>query len=351
MNDQQLISRFLEQRCNAAEAAHVHRYLQQHPELLQQLYQQDWDEAGTGDGLSAEAAAAILQGIESQIRNKRTLATIIRPLTAAAAVVLLVAGIWTLLHKPAPATQVAREQHQVQPAVMEDNGASWQEHFNTTTAIRKLVLPDGTIVLLSPGAMIRYQSRFSSNKRHIILKGNAQFDVAKDKYRPFTVFAGNISTTALGTSFRVRSSNDSVLVQLLTGKVVVRPLHESAAVRAKDVYLLPGQQLQYSTSGGLVKIPGSTPKKTNASGPATLNQHTDLELVFSNTPLEEVFRKLQSHHNKPISYSAVDLQELSFTGTIFYKDSLPLILQAIARMNGLEMLTDQHGYIIQKRKE
>lgn len=351
LNDQDLIYKFLAQRCNAAEAARVHRYLEQHPELLQQLFQKDWDDAGTGESISPEAAATLLQSIEDRIRNKRSVVSMMRPWAAVAAVMLVVLGAWTILHKAAPENKTALIQQQVQPAEQAIAASSWQEHLNTGTGIEKMKLPDGTTVLLSPSAMIRYQAVFSNSKREIFLKGDAQFDVAKDKARPFTVFAGNLSTTALGTSFRIRNSNDTVLVQLLTGKVLIRPVTEAIADWKQDVYLLPGQQLQYSVSGGLVKFSGSRPKKTADTVTATTDQHTDQEMVFNNTPLEEVFRKLQSHHNKPISYSAEDIRELSFTGTIFYKDSLPLILQAIARMNDLEILPDQQGFIIKKGQE
>ncbi len=53
-------------------------------------------------------------------------------------------------------------------------------------------------------------------------------------------------------------------------------------------------------------------------------------MVFDNTPLQEVLNKLAKHHTVVISYDPEDLDGLGFTGTIFYKDSLPVILQAIA---------------------
>lgn len=352
LNDPQLIFKFLEQRCNAAEAARVHRYLQQHPELLQQLYQHDWDDAGAGEAVSPETAAAILQAIEVRIAEKRSFVTMMKPWAAVAATLLIMLGAWSFFYKAAPATtNTARIQEQVQPVQQQQMASSWQENRNTGTGIKKLKLPDGTTVLLSPSAMIRYQARFSDSSRDVHLTGDAQFDVAKDKVRPFTVIAGNLSTTALGTSFKIRNSNDTILVQLLTGKVVIRPLKERIAAWKQDIYLLPGQQLQYNEHTGLVSASGITPKKTAVMDTTTLLQYNDQELVFNNTPLPEVFRQLQAHHNKPISYSAADLRALSFTGTIFYKDSLPLILQAIARMNDLELLTDQQGFIIRKGQE
>lgn len=352
LNDLQLIYKFLEKRCSEAEAARVHRYLQQHPELLQQLYQQDWDEADAGEIVSPETAAAIFQAIETRIAGKRSLVSRMKPWAAVAAALLIVLGAWSLFYKATPAaTKIAQVQEQMHPAKEQHTASSWQENLNTGYGIRKLKLPDGTTVLLSPSAMIRYLAGFTDSSREIYLTGDAQFDVAKDKGRPFTVFAGNLSTMALGTSFKIRNSNDTILVQLLTGKVVIRPLKETIAAWKQDVYLLPGQQLQYNEHAGLVMISGSLPKKIAETDSTTPNQYTDQEMVFNNTPLPEVFRTLEAHHNKPISYSAEDLSALSFTGTIFYKDSLPLILQAIARMNDLELLPDQQGFIIKKGKE
>ena len=66
---------------------------------------------------------------------------------------------------------------------------------------------------------------FQNNKREIYLEGEAYFKVAKDKTKPFTVFAGALATTALGTQFRITAKKNTpgnITVKLFTGKVAIR---------------------------------------------------------------------------------------------------------------------------------
>ncbi|MEC7698851.1 MAG: FecR domain-containing protein, partial [Pseudomonadota bacterium] len=65
---------------------------------------------------------------------------------------------------------------------------------------------------------------FSSKARNIVLlKGEAHFDVAHDKTRPFSVTAGNNTVTAVGTAFNMQYVNDDAFELVVTeGKVLVK---------------------------------------------------------------------------------------------------------------------------------
>lgn len=68
--------------------------------------------------------------------------------------------------------------------------------------MREVVLPDGSIVSLNTNSEISVQ--FTKRARNInLVRGEALFDVAKNKDRPFTVFAGDTRVRAVGTSFTV----------------------------------------------------------------------------------------------------------------------------------------------------
>jgi ferric-dicitrate binding protein FerR (iron transport regulator) len=86
----------------------------------------------------------------------------------------------------------------------------------------KVFLPDGSIAWLNSESSISYESEFKDSSRHIHLTGEAFFEVKKDSIRPFVVYSGAISTTALGTSFNINAFNESnITVSLTTGKVNV----------------------------------------------------------------------------------------------------------------------------------
>lgn len=68
--------------------------------------------------------------------------------------------------------------------------------------MRQIVLDDGSVVSLNTNSQMTV--RFSKEARNITLfRGEALFDVAKNKSRPFIVSAGDTKVRAVGTSFTV----------------------------------------------------------------------------------------------------------------------------------------------------
>ncbi len=87
-----------------------------------------------------------------------------------------------------------------------------------------MVLPDGSSVELAAGSRISYPNDFGSgNSRDIYLSGEAFFKIARNSGQPFRVFANEIVTKVLGTSFSVRSyeKDTTISVTVRTGKVSV----------------------------------------------------------------------------------------------------------------------------------
>lgn len=345
--DKSLIEKFLENRCSAEEARLVHRYLTGHPEVLQEYYRHDWEDAVTGEAPDSEHATAMYQAISDNIYAKK--ATVLRymPWAAAAAVVIVALSIWW--RQPAqqtgiaPATITTITKHVQQEPLVVDR----HQQQNTTRKTVKVSLPDGSVVSLAPSAVIKYEKAFGADKREVILEGEALFEVVKDKTRPFTVYSGSLSTTALGTSFRVSEGPSAVRVQLLTGKVVVKAVKPSLAGWKKDVYLLPGQQMRYDAAAGMVKVSAAGVNEQPRNAPA-IAHHPDGQMVFDNTPLQQVLDKLTQHYKVSIGYTAKELNGLSFSGTVFHNDSLPVILQAIGRMNDLSVTVVPDGFCIKK---
>ena len=118
--------------------------------------------------------------------------------------------------------------------------------FATARGERRVVrLTEGSTVTLNTDSAIRVA--YSDRRRLIhLLRGQALFEVAKNKAWPFVVRAGDREVTALGTVFEVRLDSNRMKVTLVEGKVVVdgvddRPVPESGAV--VPTILTPGQEL------------------------------------------------------------------------------------------------------------
>ena len=117
-------------------------------------------------------------------------------------------------------------------------GGSWEMgrlrgRFATGKGETKVVaLKDGSVVTLNTASEI--QVHYSDTMRSVeLVQGEALFDVAKNKARPFVVSAGDTNVRAVGTSFTVRRL-EAAPVQILVREGVVevsRPATSGAAVR------------------------------------------------------------------------------------------------------------------------
>ena len=89
--------------------------------------------------------------------------------------------------------------------------------------IEPVSLSDGTTVRMGPNSQLIYPKSFDGKTRDVELKGQAFFDVAKDRERPFTVHTKNMDVTALGTAFEVFNydSESKLETILLNGKVKI----------------------------------------------------------------------------------------------------------------------------------
>ncbi len=85
---------------------------------------------------------------------------------------------------------------------------------------RKVPLQDKSIATINSGSRIEVE--FSQKQRRINLrKGEAWFEVAKDKTKPFIVEAGDARIRAVGTAFSVRRFADGTEVLVTEGTVEV----------------------------------------------------------------------------------------------------------------------------------
>ncbi|HJY12522.1 MAG TPA: FecR domain-containing protein [Flavobacterium sp.] len=123
--------------------------------------------------------------------------------------------------------------------------------YNTMTTPKSrqysLQLADGTKVWLNAFSSITFPTVFSSNTREVKLTGEAYFEVAKDKNKPFKVFVNDIQIKVLGTHFNVNAygDEDNIKTSLLEGSILINQKNNTVLLR-------PGQQAQTEKSGAIV---------------------------------------------------------------------------------------------------
>jgi transmembrane sensor len=104
-----------------------------------------------------------------------------------------------------------------------------------------MVLEDGTKVWLNAGSSLTYPVAFIGNERKVSITGEAYFEVAKNKLKPFTVSRDKMQIEVLGTHFNVNTYGDEAFIKvtLLEGSVKVNN-------GGKSGLLKPGQQAKIS---------------------------------------------------------------------------------------------------------
>ncbi|HVU54537.1 MAG TPA: FecR domain-containing protein [Puia sp.] len=133
------------------------------------------------------------------------------------------------------------------------SGAGQVPEMNTIQTPRggqyQVILPDGTKVWLNAASSLTYPTAFTGGAREVKLKGEAYFEVAGNKDKPFNVLVGNMQVNVLGTHFNVMAYEDEGVIKttLLEGAVQVtngggshllKPGQEGRVDRASDAFKL-----------------------------------------------------------------------------------------------------------------
>jgi transmembrane sensor len=237
-----------------------------------------------------------------------------------------------------------------------------RHEMNTTATAKRLVLADNSVILLEPSSEVTWNEPFTNNRRDIILKGKARFQVAKDKTKPFSVISGQLATTALGTQFTVTAfERDAfITVQLFEGRVVIKPADSIRTKLKKDVYLLPGEELLYSNAQHTARVrrftaDNATAIKEKDQEDGTADQPSlpvgdkGSWYMFNNQPLTQVFKQLEEMYGVDIVFTEKDLAKMYFIGKFSKTDSVKNILKQIAVLNNLTVTRQNNTYTINKQ--
>jgi transmembrane sensor len=100
-----------------------------------------------------------------------------------------------------------------------------------------ITLPDGTLVWLNSASSLTYPVEFKGSDRSVKLKGEAYFEVSKNKQKPFIVNMNSTKVEVLGTHFNIKAyeSDQIINTTLLEGSVRL-------STPSSKAVLVPGQQ-------------------------------------------------------------------------------------------------------------
>ncbi|NMB49748.1 MAG: DUF4974 domain-containing protein [Bacteroidales bacterium] len=167
----------------------------------------------------------------------------------------------------------------------------------------KVVLPDGSKVWINSGSKISYNAEFNQKKRLVFLEGEAYFEAAKDKDRPFIVKTESMDVQALGTSFNVRSypEDKQSFAVLVEGKIKVNASgYEQILGENQRAIFDKATQILFMDS---VRADDYVQWKNG-------------NLYFDNQSFEDIARTLSRIFNVDIRFASDKLRSIRFSGTL-----------------------------------
>lgn len=189
------------------------------------------------------------------------------------------------------------------------------EYQNNGDSTQKVILADGSEVMLERNSKLICSKGFNAGKREVYLSGEAFFKVAKNPAMPFIVYSKNIITKVLGTSFWIKLSDQrKACVIVKTGKVsVFKPeSFKEADVSSpvlSGIILTPNQQVIYDVEHDQMN-------KSLVSAPKSFDNFSVNDFVFDATPVVQVFKKLQEAYGVNIILDEETLASCSVSASL-----------------------------------
>ncbi|NLR82515.1 FecR family protein [Chitinophaga eiseniae] len=195
----------------------------------------------------------------------------------------------------------------------------------------QVTLQDGTKVWLNAGSSLRFPTTFPGNERQVQLSGEAYFEVAKDKAKPFLV---TVNTTAdksmtvqvLGTHFNINAYPDEQhhITTLLEGAV----------------------KINYGEANGLL-VPGKEAVLHKVSGKMDIKEADTEEAVawkngyflFNNDKIENIMRQISRWYNVEITYQG-DVSKKAIGGSLSRYKNVSEILRMLELTGAVHFKTE-----------
>jgi transmembrane sensor len=195
-----------------------------------------------------------------------------------------------------------------------------------------ITLVDGSSVELNARSKIRV--RFSKVERDVeLVNGQALFEVAKDKARPFIVRSGEAVVRAVGTQFDVYRRKNATTVTVIEGRVaVLMPLAPNSSATDNDRTLVATSGSRETRSPAVFVAAGEQVIVTNQivrapqrADVAVATAWTQRRLVFESSALSDVIEDFNRYNTRQLVIEDPQLNDFHVSGVYSSTDPASLI--------------------------
>lgn len=196
-----------------------------------------------------------------------------------------------------------------------------------------LILSDGTEVWLNSDSHLKYPITFSTEKREVILSGEAYFSVKENKGAPFIVKTERMDIKVLGTEFNVSAYtiDQKQHATLVEGKIVAT-LNNTERTSFE---ILPNQQLTYDSESSKYSV-----KLVEAEDYGCWREGL---FVFDEEDLEEITNKLSRWYNISFFFQNKSARKQKFTGKLPRFENCEVVLEMIEKTANVKFKANKQG--------
>ncbi|WP_298732555.1 FecR domain-containing protein [uncultured Chitinophaga sp.] len=187
------------------------------------------------------------------------------------------------------------------------------------SAVKKIALPDGTLIWLNFDSKLRYTQ---ASSRELWLEGEAYFEVAPQQGNAFLVHAGKLDVEVLGTSFNIDAYTPeaAITVTVSGGKVAV------GNEQGRLIALSENQQAVYYSEKNTIDT-----ARINA---ADYNAWREGQLVFRNLTFARIAQRLERAYNVRIRFATAPVANAMLTARFDRNTALKDILKMLCDIYG-----------------
>lgn len=198
----------------------------------------------------------------------------------------------------------------------------------------KIILPDGSVVMLNGGSSLIYSNKFGARERKVQLTGEGYFNIEKNKSKKFVVQTNELDVVVFGTQFNVKAyeNDDFVEVGLKKGEVGIK--HN----KNKITKLAPGQIATLDKSKNQLDI--------SLANIDLISAWTQDELVFEEKPMSEIVKYLERWYGVEIEISKELLDDSELLTFKVKTESLRELLNLINLIKPIEYKINGRNIII-----
>ena len=207
-------------------------------------------------------------------------------------------------------------------SIGKDNGGMYLAMQTITVPAGQRVnldLPDGSNVWLNAGTTMQYPVSFMTDKREVILDGEAYFEVAHNEKSPFVVHTSTLDVEVLGTKFNVGAYSKKAVFEasLMQGKIRVKSPHNEKTA----VVLLPNY------------------KTTLKDGRLVVSKIDDYNVYrwkeglycFKSKPFTQIMEDLERYYDLKIQVDKKSIESVALTGKFRISDGLDYALRVLQK--------------------